>query len=201
MASPQDIIKAMVASLHQTRLKALGFRKSGATWVRPLSWPQVINIQLSKWNSSTEASFTVNLGISIEALHVASEGLPLKGSLKEYECDVRTRIGNLLPSKQDKWWVVNQNSDPDELAEDVFVQLDQFGLPWFEKLVDYPAIALVFAERKTPFMAALAYHLANDPVAAEKAMNQAYAESGEFFWPKLKRVALAMGIPVKGMTA
>jgi len=187
MESPQDIIKAMVAFLHQRHLKELGFCKSGTTWVRRLDWPQVINIQLSKWNSSTEASFTINLGISIEALHTASEGLPLKGTLKEYDCDVRARVGDLLSNKQDKWWVVNQRSDPDQLAEDVFAQLDRFVLPWFERMVNYPAVAAVFAEQKTPFKAALSYHLANDPVAAEKAMNEAYANSSELFWPKLRR--------------
>ena len=197
MASPQDIIKAMVASLHQTRLKALGFRKSGTTWVRSLPWQQVINIQLSKWNSSTEASFTVNLGISIEALHVASEGLQLKGSLKEYDCDVRARIGELFPSDQDKWWKVNQNSDSNQLAEDVFAHLDQFGLPWFERLVAYPALAAEFTKQKRLFMAALAYHFAGEPRAAEKAMNEALAQSHPLGQPKLKRVALAIGIPIK----
>lgn len=197
MASPQEIIKAMVASLHQNRLKELGFRKSGTTWIRPLPWPQVINVQLSKWNSSTEASFTLNFGISIEALHTASEGLPLKGSLKEYDCDLRARIGQLFPSKKEKWWEVNQNSDPDQLAEDVFARIKQFGLPWFERLQEYSAIAIEFMERKTPFMAALAYHLAGDSVAAEKAMSEARAESNEHFVPKLKRVAAAKGILIK----
>lgn len=201
MESPQDIIKAMAAFLHQRHLKELGFCKSGTTWVRRLNWPQVINIQLSKWNSSAEASFTINLGISIEALHAASEGLPLKGTLKEYDCDVRARIGGLLPNKQDKWWVVNQRSDPERLAEDVFAQLDRYVLPWFERMVNYPAVAAMFAEQKTPFMAALSYHFANDPAAAAKAMNEAYDNSSELFWPKLRRVALATGIPVMGMTA
>ena len=41
MAIPQDIIKAMVASLHQRHLKSLGFRKSGTTWIRPMEWNQI----------------------------------------------------------------------------------------------------------------------------------------------------------------
>jgi len=71
MATPQDIIKAMVASLHQRHLKPLGFRKSGTTRIRPVEWKHVMNVQLSKWNSSEEAQFTLNLGISIEPLHGA----------------------------------------------------------------------------------------------------------------------------------
>lgn len=198
MATPQDIIKAMASGLHHRHLQPLGFRKSGTTWIRPGVWPQVINVQLSKWNSSTEAQFTVNLGISIEELHSASEGLPLKGTLKEYDCDVRTRIGQLFPSKKDKWWQVTETTEPDQLADDVFARIDQFGLPWFDRLSVFPAVAAEFQDRKVPFMAALAYHLGGDAASAEKAMRQAEAESNRHFMPKLKRLAITHGIPIKG---
>ena len=197
MATPQEIIKAMVASLHQNHFKELGFRKSGTTWVRSLPWPQVINIQLSRWNTSTEASFTVNLGIFIETLHTASEGLPIKGSLKEADCDLRERIGQLSPTAQDKWWKVTPDSDLSLLTEDVFANLKQFGLPWLERLTDYPALAVEFTKAKRPFMASLAYHFAGDSIAAEKAMSDAFANSHPLGKPKLERVALAVGIPIK----
>jgi len=121
----------------------------------------------------------------------------LKGSLKEHDCDVRVRIGELFPNDQDKWWLVNQNSDPNRLAEDVFAHLDQFSLPWFERLVDYPALATEYTKRKRLFMAALAYHFAGLPLAAEKAMSEAFAESHPLGKPKLIRVALAYGIQIK----
>lgn len=198
MATPQDIIKAMASGLHQRHMKPLGFRKSGTTWIRPGEWPQVINVQLSKWNSSTEAQFTVNLGISIEELHTASEGPPLKGTLKEYDCEVRTRIGQLFPDKKDTWWQVTEATEPDQLADDVFARIDQFGLPWFDRLSDYLAVAVEFQDRRIPFMAALAYHLGGDSVSAEAAMRLAEAESNRHFMPKLKRLATTHGIPIKG---
>src|SRR4051812_20433076 len=134
MATPQDLIKAMMSDFHQRHLKPLGFRKVGNTWVRSGEWPQVINVQLSKWNSSTQAQFTLNLGLFIKELHVASEGLPSKGDLKEYDCDVRTRIGELFPDKEDKWWKVTSGADAGQLADEVFAGIEQFGLPWFDRL-------------------------------------------------------------------
>jgi len=198
MATPLDIIKAMAFGLNQRHLKPLGFRKSGNTWIRSGEWPQVVNVQLSKRNSSTEAQFTVNLGISIAELHAASEGLPLKGTLKEYDCDVRIRIGQLFPTKKDKWWQVTKTTDPDQLADDVFARLEQFGLPWFDSLGDYPAVAAEFLDRKVPFMAALAYHLGGDSESAETAMRQAEAKSNRHFMPKLRRLATTHGIAIKG---
>lgn len=197
MATPQDIIKAMASDLHQRHLKPLGFGKSGTTWIRPSKWTQVINIQLSRWNSSAEAQFTVNLGISIEELHAAAEGLPIKGTLKEHDCDVRTRIGRLLPSKNDHWWQVTPDTVPNQLAEDVFGSIELFALPWFERLAGYSAVAAEFAERKSPFMAALAYHLGGDAASAEESMARALEGSNAHFLPKLKRLASTHGIQIK----
>jgi len=194
MATPQNIIKAMVASLHQRHLKPLGFRKSGTTWIRPVEWKHVINVQLSKWNSSEEAQFTVNLGISIEQLHAAAESLPLKGALKEYDCDVRARIGQLLPTKQDKWWTVRSDSVPEVLADDVFTNIAQLALPWFERLSSFDAVASEFLTQKIPFKAAIAYRLAGDSVSAAAAMSQAFNKANPQALPMLRRIAIAQGI-------
>jgi hypothetical protein len=198
MAKPQDIIKAMVASLHQRHLKPLGFRKSGTTWIRPTEWKHVINVQLSKWNSSEEAQFTVNLGILIEPLHAAAESLPLKGSLKEYDCDVRARIGQLQPTKQDKWWTVRPDSDPEGLGDDVFTSIAQLALPWFERLSSFDAVGSEFLSQKIPFKAAIAYRLAGDSDSAATAMAQAFDQANPQILPKLRRIAAAQGIKTTG---
>lgn len=198
MATPQDIIKAMVVSLHQRHLKPLGFRKSGTTWIRPTEWKQVINVQLSKWNSSEEAQFTVNLGVSIDPLHAAAESLPLKGTLKEYDCDLRTRIGHLLPTKQDKWWTVKPDTAPDVLADDVFTNIANHALPWFEHLCSYEAVGREFLSQKIPFKAAIAYRLAGDGDSAATAMAQAIDQANPQVLPKLQRIATAQGIETRG---
>lgn len=130
MSKPQEIIKAMASSLHKQHLKALGFGKTDTTWVRPLEWPQVLNIQLSGFNTSEEAKFTINLGISIPALR-AAWGTPARtGALKEYDCELRSRIGSLLPNRNDKWWNVSSDSDPEILLREVFGDLSEYALPW-----------------------------------------------------------------------
>lgn len=198
MATPQNIIKAMVASLHQRHLKPLGFRKSGTTWIRAMEWKYVINVQLSRWNSADEAQFTVNLGILIEPLHTAAESLPLKGALKEYDCDVRARIGQLLPTKQDMWWTVRPDSDSESLADDVFMNIELHALPWFERLSNFEAVGSEFLSQKIPFKAAIAYRLAGDADSASAAMAQAFDQANSHVLPKLRRIAVAQGIETKG---
>lgn len=158
----------------------------------------MINVQLSKWNSSDEAQFTVNLGISIDALHAATESLPLKGTLKEYDCDVRARIGQLLPTKQDTWWTVTPDSDAVNLSDDVFAKIAEHGLPWFERLNNYAAVGDEFMIQKNPFKAAVAYQLGGNSSAAAEAMGQALGGANSHVRPKLQRIAFSQGIATKG---
>ncbi|HBJ88058.1 MAG TPA: hypothetical protein DDZ88_30215 [Verrucomicrobiales bacterium] len=198
MAKPQDIIKAMTSSLHQAHLKALGFNKSDMTWIRPLEWPQVINIQLSSSNSATQARFTINLGVSIPCLGTALKSSPLEGALKEYDCELRSRIGHLFPNKHDKWWDVTSISDADQLVGEVFADISRYILPWFERLKTLPEVATELANKKSFLMAAIAFHLAGDSCAAASSMAEAYAQANQLALPKLRRLAKAHSIPITG---
>ena len=198
MPSAQDSIKAMITSLHQRHLKVLGFRKPGNTWIRSSAWPQVINVQLSQWNSADEAKITMNLGISIEDLHKAAEGLPLKGTLKEYDCDIRTRIGQLHADKLDKWWTVTPATDADDLADDLFSKIATYGLPWFDRLTTYSAVAEEFVVRKQRFMAALAYLFDENRTEAERWMTEALTSANSLALPKLERIARTHSLKIPG---
>lgn len=198
MTSAQDSIKAMIKSLHQRHLKGIGFRKTGNTWVRSAAWQQLINVQLSQWNSADEAKITMNLGISIEDLHKAAEGTPHKGTLKEYDCDIRSRIGELHADKSDKWWTVTAGSNPDELADDLFSSISAYGLPWFNRLSTYSALAGEFVVRGQRFMAALAYLLDDNRTEAERWMTEALANANSVALPKLERIAHSHSLRILG---
>jgi hypothetical protein len=200
MPTAQDSIKATVSSLHQRHLKKLGFRKTANTWIRATTWPQVINLQLSQWNSADEAKITVNLGVSIEPLHHAAEGLPLKGSLKEYDCDIRARIGTLLPDQRDKWWTITPSTNADQLADEIFEDVSTHGLPWFGRLVTYGAVADELAANNHLWKAALAYSLDGNHSEAEKRMVEAFSGANQLAVPKLKRLAKLYSISMSGGT-
>ncbi|MBB5033889.1 DUF4304 domain-containing protein [Prosthecobacter vanneervenii] len=189
MPKPQDIIKAMVSSLHKEHLKGLGFGKTGTTWIRSLEWPQVINIQLSSFNSAEEAKFTINIGISIPPMRSAWGTPAVEGALKEYDCELRTRIGSLLPNKNDKWWDVTSGSDPEELMHEVSDDISDYALPWLNKLKTWEEVAAEFVRSKMFAKAALAYNFAGDLQAAETNMALAISEANPHALPKLKKLA------------
>jgi hypothetical protein len=191
----QDCIKDVITIIHQQHLKPLGFRKSGSTWVRGENWRQVINIQLSKWNSSDEAQLTLNFGISVEALHKAAERPSFKGPPKEYNCVIRCRIGQLHDDRKDKWWTIQPSSDAKNVANDLSIEIHECGLPWLIKLDNYTAIANELIAQKNPFMAALALSLSGNTSKAETLMAEAVHSSNRHALPHLLRIASANSIP------
>ncbi len=52
--------------------------------------------------------------------------------MAEYHCEIRKRLGELLPGQGDVWW--NLDHRPNELAGDVGEALKKYGLPWLDVL-------------------------------------------------------------------
>jgi hypothetical protein len=194
--TPQQIIKTAASVLHRDLLKARGFTKSGNNWLQRQEWMRVINVQLSSYNSAEEASFTINLGILIPALRAACGEPPIEGNPKEYDCDLRQRIGRLLPHRQDKWWSVTPSTDPAHLATELADTLLHYGLPWFDSFPDMLAVARYTDARFPRFRSAVAYQLAGDTASASQVMAEAISNAPSTALPKLRRITEANGIPL-----
>lgn len=201
MKTASDVIQAAGSIVHQRLLKELRYRKTRLTWVGTGRWVQVINIQLSRWNDAGNAQFTVNLGLFIEPLHTASGARPVSKNLKEYECYVRERIGELMPTKSDQWWRVKRDSDPDRIAQDLISNLERFALPWFGKMNNYEAVAKHLMKSNIPFLAAIAFQLGGDTPRAGKAMAKAHGESHDAGRREIEQLAKANGIPLPRSTS
>ena len=194
MPTPQDIIKEMLSILHQSFLKTEGFRKTGKNWIRHGKWPQAINIQLGKYNSSTDARFTINLGISVGELHTLAERMPFSGNPIEPDCDLRRRIGELIPPGLDKWWSVTGESSAGQLAKEVHADLSEYAMPWFNKMNNFETLAEEFSKGSDRFLAALAYYLAGDKLAAKETMLETYSWAHPLALPLIRRVSTKCGI-------
>lgn len=193
----QTVIKEVAARLHSDVLKPRGFKKSSYTWIRAGEWAQLVNLQLSKLNTSKEASFTINLGVFVRELHEAAGSYPVTGEPKEPDCDIRSRIGMLHSPEIDKWWDVNTASDPETLFNEVSADLIETGLPWLESLSDYPKVSAELMRQKKLFMAAIALKLDGRDTEAAEAMKMAYEKANKLALPKLKRIAKARGISIE----
>jgi hypothetical protein len=74
--------------------------------------------------------FCVNLGVYVAEM--GDEGGRGGSWINEYGCDLRKRLGELIPpGDQDVWWSL---ADPPASTHDVEAALTEHGLPWLDGL-------------------------------------------------------------------
>ncbi len=123
------------------KLKSLGFKKNGRTFNRRLEDGiiQVINFQSGQYpigenyvvpgiRENLYGKFVVNLGVCVESLYQFQSPTETKKYYKEYDCQIRDRLGTLLKG-QDYWWTITD--DNTKIAEEIIIGLETKGFEWF----------------------------------------------------------------------
>lgn len=117
-------------------LKDDDFKKHGNHFfMRNGSVGYCMNIQNDKWNNAEQIRFTLNLGIYTERFWLEHYDFKHTGIApafpKEYECAIRERIGNLLPTNEDKWYSIISDTDVMKLWDDIELDLTDYVMPFF----------------------------------------------------------------------
>jgi hypothetical protein len=124
-----------------TKLKPLGFKKNGRTFNRRLDNGiiQVINFQSGQYpigenyivpglRENLYGKFVVNLGVCVESLYKFQTPAETKKYYKEYQCQIRERLGILLTG-QDYWWIIKD--DNKKITGEIIIGLETKGFEWF----------------------------------------------------------------------
>lgn len=113
-------------------LKGAGFKGSRGTFNRPAADGLVHVIGLQLGRKSLIGSCTVNVGVFIPEVHALFD-YPKRGDLwgEEY-CEIRARIGKLMPDHTDRWWPFAK--DPEAVAESVVLAVSRYALPFLARL-------------------------------------------------------------------
>lgn len=145
-AAPIDF-KAQLDTVEKevfAKIKPLGFKKTGRTFNRRLDDGiiQVINFQSGQYpvaehyeipglRENLYGRFVVNLGVCIERLYKFQFPTKNKKYFKEYECQIRERLGLLLTG-QDYWWTITD--DNRGITKEIIEGLETKGLEWFSEI-------------------------------------------------------------------
>lgn len=132
-----------VVALAVSPLKAAGFRKRRNSFNRPLErgMTHVLNFQMGPFEPpgteeippfrvNLHGRFTVNVGVFVPEM-VIDEKLAPTTWVNEYDCQLRRRLGELMPAATDLWWSLD---DPEEAAKVVGSAISSSALPWLERL-------------------------------------------------------------------
>jgi hypothetical protein len=148
---PTAAVDAMAAVVRELApvLKNAGFRKRRHTFDRRLQagMTHVVDFQMGRFDPpgtpelppirlNLYGRFTVNLGVFVPEMVLGRELGPEEW-VPEPECQLRMRLGHLLPSGQDTWWSLD---DPPEAVRTVGSALSSFGLPWLDGLASRDAL-------------------------------------------------------------
>jgi hypothetical protein len=161
----QDALEEVIRAGLAPALRADGYRKDGHTFRRERErCVQVVNVQSSRWDTSSEVQFTVNLGVFFPEVHALMEPGwgPGPGGPREAHCTLRSRIGELMPERKDHWWTLRPPSrfalfggTSERVAGELRAAFDQYASPWLQRLSDLRA-ARDEAERTSAHVVAAA---------------------------------------------
>ena len=145
-----DLYKRMVAGAVHDVLGPIGFKKRALSFSR--SFPEVIQfvtIQSSVSSTSAEVRLTLNLGVLIPSLSEHSE----RGDISSSQW--RMRLGQLLPERSDRWWLLDSTHMASVAATEIVTSLVSYGLPQLDKLRSIPALVEMWHSGKSPGITAV----------------------------------------------
>lgn len=155
MTANGEIAKTIGAALG-VPLKAAGFRKRANSFNRTTADGLVhhLSVQLGSFDPSgihavpglipdLYGRFTVNLGVHVPAM--SRMGNPRSSWINDYNCQLRWRLGNLLPGGFDQWWDLRDRVALDE----VLAAVENVGLPTLDPFPNAESVLDTY-EREGP---------------------------------------------------
>lgn len=117
----------------QKRLAPLGFAVAGTKlWRKVNDTLVVLETQKDRYSTDEEARFTINLGISVDALRAiaaAAIGASLAEVPPPEACHWRVRLGRLLERQGDVWWSVRDEQTAQSVCDEIGSDLINVALP------------------------------------------------------------------------
>ena len=163
------VIDSVVSKHIHPLLKERGFRKQSRTFRKEGGESTlVVNVQASQWNEGLKGQFTINLGAYFPDIEKICDSHEIKGGPKEYDCTVRSRIGQTMPGNFDKWWEIESSSNLDEIGKEVADSLKEYGLPWLERVAAKKSLRSELEIRREYLRAAGLSLLEGDVESAKK---------------------------------
>jgi hypothetical protein len=109
VSSAEMLFQRLIKSLKPIAV-ASGFKHRGQNYICESSdcWG-VINFQKSRYSSSDEKSFTINLAIAAKRIFTY-RGIVRNTPPPAYACHWTIRISELMADERDKWWTVSEES-------------------------------------------------------------------------------------------
>ena len=180
----------MIEGIVYKAVKPLGFRKFGRTLHRFVDGDisQVIHFQNGCPQKDVYDVLWVNLGIRVPecAERVFAVAAEKKRYYHEYDCNIRTRLGELVDGKDTSY---DLRDKPEKIGTDILEKLNRYVLPLYEKIHSRDAVLEYREEicdfdhmdyrRMADLQEAMIYGARGEQEAAERLFNRYYRSAAE----------------------
>nr|WP_315835559.1 DUF4304 domain-containing protein [Bradyrhizobium prioritasuperba] len=111
----------------------------------------VLQVQKHRKSSGDEIVFTINTGISVDALRTDafSEASATK-VLRPESCHWRQRLGRLLPAQTDVWWSLRDERDVRSTCDEIVEGLMGQALPRIDEAASSASLILLWRQDRGP---------------------------------------------------
>jgi len=138
----------VLLALHEC-LKPLGFRKSGAKFIRSQGdVVHFIELQSSRTSTAQELIVTVNVGVFAPSLLYPESTQLSKPSWSE--CHWTERLGHLCPEHKDLWWTITSPESATLAAGDITHRIKEFALPALARLESVASLVALWRSGRGP---------------------------------------------------
>lgn len=133
MASPREIINAVIGDGPSAYLKALGFRRRARHFFRVDAESSAhVHFQASVGNGGDHIRFTINLFRHYPLL--AARLGEAEDDMVKRRAQLGLRIGHVMPVATDYWWELTSIADAAQTGRNVTTALREYGLPYLDSV-------------------------------------------------------------------
>jgi hypothetical protein len=182
--------------------KALGYKKLGNNfrYYDAQGWGKIIQFQKSQYNSATELSFTVNVGLYLPEVEYWLCGREAGPKFQEPFCVVRKRIGPLTGKQSDTWFKLTPDVDTAGLFTRLTNEFSKYIQPYLAAINsknDIYSVLVAGHQSHYPSAQIHAMFCAGYQEAALKLFSSEFARSkhNEHYRVTLCSLAVELGLP------
>jgi hypothetical protein len=132
-------------------LRKIGFKKSKYSFyiIKNDNWG-IINFQRSQENDKNLFRFTINLAVVSKRILGFFKNLENNKIPDVWDSQWRVRLGELMPEKKDKWWIINEETNITEFSRLLLSLINEFALPSIFKYISDQSLMDLWLGGKSP---------------------------------------------------
>lgn len=138
-----------------------------------------VEVQRDKWWTNASGKFAMNLGLWVPAVDLARAPEP-----KNFKADqakgelywtVTERLGQ-LEHREDIWWNIQPDTDPESLGRTVLKSWQNVGVPWFRSVADLNGVRSWLIKSRGLATAIFASEALGDKESVRQGMEEVFRE-------------------------